>query len=54
MLVASLPVIALLLVAEIVRKKHAVFYARVNSRGVIIVIGVLIVAWWIARNIFNW
>lgn len=54
MLVASLPLLVLLLVAEVVRKKHAAFYARVNSGGVIMVIGVLIIAWWITRNIFNW
>lgn len=54
MLLASLPLLVLLLVAEVVRKKHSVFYARVNSSGVIMVIGVLIIAWWIARNIFNW
>ena len=54
MLVASLPLLVLLLVAEVVRKKHAAFYARVNSGGVIMVMGVLIIAWWITRNIFNW
>lgn len=53
MLVASLPLVVLLLAAEVLRKSNSEFYARVNSRWVIYTVGLLIAGWWILRNIFG-
>lgn len=53
-LVAALPLIALLLVAETVRTRHSRFYLRVNSTPMLIGCAVALLLWWLARNIFGW
>ena len=54
MLVASLPVIAVLLVAELARTRNNAFYRRINSRVVISACTAGILGWWIMRNIIGW
>lgn len=53
-LVSSLPLIALLLVAEAVRTRHPRFYLRVNSTPVLIGCAVALLLWWLSRNVFGW
>lgn len=50
LLVASLPLIALLLAAAALRNRAPRFYAAVNSRPVIIAVAVIVIGWWIFRN----
>lgn len=52
-MVASLPFIALLLVAQTMRVSHPRFYHRVNSRAVILSTFAIVALWWITRNIFD-
>lgn len=52
-MVASLPLIALLLVAQTLRKSRPEFYNRLNSKAIILTILVAIILWWIIRNIFD-
>lgn len=52
-MVASLPLIALLLAAQTQRKSHPEFYNRMNSRAVILTVFVAIILWWITRNIID-
>ena len=54
MMVASVPLLALYGYAEIVRKSKPRFYNRVNSTPIILTIFVLVVLWWILRNVFGW
>ena len=54
MLVASVPLLALYGYAEIVRKSKPRFYNKVNSTPIILTIFVLVVLWWILRNVFGW
>lgn len=54
MLVVSIPVIIVMLYGEWYRKTRPQLYIKINSQAIIISIGVLVVAWWIFRNIFNW
>lgn len=53
MLIISIPVLAVLLYAEWYRKKRSQFYTKIYAKHIVITIGILIVAWWIFRNIFN-
>lgn len=53
LLVSALPLIAVLLAAEFMRTRNNAFYARVNSRFVVWTLAILIVGWWILRNIFG-
>ncbi|MEZ3589757.1 MAG: DUF2752 domain-containing protein [Muribaculaceae bacterium] len=53
-LVAALPLIALLLFAEMTRRRFPDFYRRVNSTPVIIGCAVAFILWWVSRNLFGW
>lgn len=52
-MVASLPLIALLLVAQTLRKSRPAFYNLLNSKAIILSILAAIIIWWITRNIFD-
>lgn len=51
LMVASLPFLLLLAVADIMRQRLPSFYARLNSVAVIYTVAVVIVVWWIGRNL---
>ena len=53
-LVLSLPYIAALLASIPLKSRFPKFYNALNSVQVIITIGILVIAWWITRNIFGW
>lgn len=53
-LIISLPLIAVLLWGETVRRSRPDTYRRLNSTRVIITTFSLIALWWILRNIFGW
>ncbi len=53
LLVLSLPVIAVMLFAQTMRKRNPRLYNRINSQWVILTALAVIVVWWIARNIWN-
>ena len=52
--VVMLPVLALLLGAEGLRKRAPRLYVAVNSKWVVAAVLVAVVAWWIARNALGW
>lgn len=49
-----LPVIALLLGAEGLRKREPQLYVAVNSKWVVVAVLVAVVAWWVVRNALGW
>ncbi|MCC8070713.1 MAG: DUF2752 domain-containing protein [Bacteroidales bacterium] len=51
-MVASLPLVVLLAIGEIWRKRWPRFYGRVNSPTIIYSVAIAIVAWWIGRNVW--
>lgn len=53
-LVLSLPYIAALLASVALKGRHPRFYNTLNSYPVIITICVLVIGWWIVRNILGW
>lgn len=53
-LVLSIPYIIALLVSIPLKSRFPKFYNVLNSVPSIITIGILVIAWWIARNIFSW
>ena len=53
-LVLSLPYIAALLASIPLKARFSKFYNALNSLPVIITICILVIAWWITRNIFGW
>lgn len=53
LLVFSLPIVALLLYAELNRKKRPAFYAAVHRPQYIRTYFGIVICWWIARNIWN-
>lgn len=53
LLVASIPVVVVMLLAQALRKRKPHLYNRVNSQGVILTALIVIVVWWIVRNIWN-
>ena len=53
-LVLALPYIIVLLVSIPLRSRFPRFYNTLNSVPVIITIGILVITWWIIRNIFGW
>ena len=53
-LVLSLPYIFALLVSIPLKSRCSKFYNTLNSVPVIITVGILVIVWWIIRNIFGW
>ncbi len=53
-LLLSLPYIIALLVSIPLKSRFPKFYNALNSTHVIITIGILVIVWWITRNIFGW
>lgn len=53
-LVLCLPYIAALLASIPLKSRFPKFYNALNSVQVIITIGILVIIWWITRNIFGW
>lgn len=53
LLVASLPLVALLLVAQTMSRRWPRLHNALNSRMVIWTVFTVIVIWWIARNIWS-
>lgn len=51
LLIISLPIVILLTYAEVFRKKKPRLYNKLNSRHVIWGIFIVIVVWWIGRNL---
>ena len=54
LLPTSVVLLALYGYAEVVRKSHPRFYSRVNSSTAITAVLIVVVAWWIVRNVFGW
>lgn len=54
LLVVSVPLVLLLLYAELLRKKNPRLYFTLHKPGFILSLAGLIVLWWIFRNIFSW
>ena len=54
LLVMSLPYIAALLASVALKNRHPRFYNALNSFPVIITICILVIGWWIVRNIIGW
>lgn len=54
LLVASLPGIALMLAAELMRKRKPRFYAAVNNTRLTTAVLAVVVGWWLVRNIMDW
>ena len=53
-LMVMLPVIVLLLGAEWLRKRTPRLYVAVNSKWVVALVLVAVMAWWIVRNALGW
>ena len=53
-LLLSLPYIIALLVSIPLKYRFPKFYNALNSTHAIITIGILVIVWWIIRNIFGW
>ena len=53
-LVLCLPYIAALLASIPLKSRFPKFYNALNSLPVIITICILVIIWWITRNIFGW
>ena len=54
LLVASLPVLAVLLCAEAVRESRPMCYAKVHRVVYIWIYFVIVCVWWLLRNVFDW
>lgn len=53
LLVISLPLVVLMLVAQVCRRSMPRVYNALNGRAVIWIVFVVIIGWWITRNIWN-
>ncbi len=53
MFILGIPLILLLLYLELIRTKKPEIYTKINSKYIITGIGIIIIFWWIIRNIFN-
>ena len=54
MLVLSLPIVFLLLLAELMRKSHPTFYSRIQKPSYILTYFTLTILWMVLRNVFGW
>ncbi len=54
LLLVSIPFIILLLAGMALRRRYPRFDAAINSVGVVWTVFVVIMAWWLLRNIFGW
>ncbi len=54
MMVLSLPIIFLLLYAEAFRRQKPAFYSRIHRSTYIWIYFAVVIAWSVARNIFDW
>ncbi len=54
MLVASLPLLALLAIGELMRKRRPAFYAALNNARLALTAFVVVALWWIGRNVMDW
>lgn len=54
MLIILLPILVILLFSEVIRTKKPALYKKIQNRYTIYSALVLIVGWFILRNIFNW
>lgn len=54
LLPVSIPLLLLYGYAELVRTRKPRFYNRVNSVTAILAVLVVVIVWWIVRNIFGW
>ena len=54
LLLISIPWITLCLYAEAQRTRNPRLYARLNSPLLIWLFLVMVLLWWLLRNIFNW
>lgn len=54
LLVLSIPLVLLLGYAELTREKHPRFYFTLHKPLYIWMLAVLVVLWWIFRNVFSW
>ena len=54
LLVAALPLVALLAASELLRKRKPRLYAAVNSARLCMAVFAVITACWVARNIMGW
>lgn len=53
LLVASLPLVALLIAAELMRKRNPRLYAALNNTRLTVTVFVIVTGWWILRNIIG-
>lgn len=53
-LVLAIPLVVLLLLGLLLQNRYPRLNEHLNSLPSIIGVGSLIVAWWIARNVWNW
>lgn len=49
-----IPYIIVLITAYLLRKKHPKLYLAVCHKAIIITIFILVILWWIIRNIYGW
>ncbi|MGN1245026.1 MAG: DUF2752 domain-containing protein [Muribaculaceae bacterium] len=54
LLPVSIPLLLLYGYAELVRTRRPHFYSRVNSVAAILAVLIVVILWWILRNIFGW
>ena len=54
MLVAFIPVLAVMIPVQLLRRSHPQLYQRVFGTPVIWGTFIAVMAWWIARNIWGW
>lgn len=54
LLLIAIPWIALCLYGETQRKRNPRLYARINAPLLMWIFLILVVLWWLLRNIFNW
>lgn len=53
-MILMIPYIIVLITAYLLRKKHPKLYLAVCNKAIIITIFILVILWWILRNIYGW